>query len=225
LITYPRTDGNAIEPASADTAPKMGKNIIDVLSPAAMEMLLPPTNDHVVPEPGAVPSSDPVDWSPKPVIVPEGWVDPDSFIKPGDPDEYKPTCSFAAPPRATVLPVGTAVYRVIGKTADGRIVQRVDGSWWSLERPPSTEAEWRARYAVCGHWNGDGGYIEFRLTKEVKAWVGEVAAHRSTTDGYVLPGGGTQVWVPSGTIDPIREGYKLDDILRPTPWRAKEMGL
>jgi len=59
----------------------------------------------------------------------------------------------------------------------------------------------------------------------VNAWVGETAAHRSMAPGHILPGGAVQAWVPRGAIDPIREGHRLEDILRPTPWRAGEVGL
>lgn len=223
MITYPRTNGRNIETTSANTAPEVGRNIVGLPAVVGV-MLLYPTRDCSAPEPGAVRSDKPIEWRPKPPpFIPEGWTDPDKSIKPSVPECMKPTCSFASPPIPVLLPLGVKVYRVIGKSPDGRLVESVRGSWWTLERPPETEAEWRAKYAVCGHWNGDGGYIEYALRKEVRAWQGIVAPHRSVADGYILPGGAIQIWVPPGTIDPIRDGARLEDILRPTPWREREL--
>lgn len=222
MITYPRTEGRHIEAASARTAPEVGKDAF-VLSPAVAAILLPLADDRSRPEPGAVPGREPVEWRPKPVpFVPEGWVDPDA-AEPGLPDDCKPTCAFLEPPVPVVLPPGVTVYRIIGAAPDGRLANPVAGCWWMLSPPPETEAEWRAKFAVCGHWNGDGGYIAVTLKKEVRAWQGVVAPHRSMADGYFLPGGGVQIWVPRGAIDPIRDGMRLEDILRPTPWREKEL--
>jgi hypothetical protein len=216
MITYPRTDGNVMEISSANTAPALGENVNRSPEPF-VAWLYSPATDRSQPEPGAQPSTDVMLWEPHPVpFVPEGWKDPDKIDPVG-----KPTCSFTTPPRPVTLPKGTVVYRVIGKSPDGKFTNRIDGAWWALEPPPKTEAEWRSKYAVCGHWNGDGGYIRYELQTNVNVWLGEVAPHPSQATGYVLKGGATQIWVEPGTINPLRDGARLEDILRPTPWNER----
>ncbi len=216
MITYPRTDGTTMEVASAQTAPSLGENIV-LLPRHVIERLYPPATDRSRPEPGAEPVKYNIESPRHPVeTVPEGWKDPDTV----DPKE-KPTTAFTNTPQPMTLPKGTVVYRVIGQSPDGRLTSRVDGSWWALDPPPKTEAEWRSKYAICGHWNGDGGYIKYELETDVRVWIGEVAPQPSQAKGYVLKGGATQIWVESGTINPIRSGVRPEDVLHPTPWNER----
>ena len=225
-ITYPRTDGATIDSGAQKTAPPVQTNRLAPLSAFAARILVSNDKDksRISPEQGAVKHEEPIAWGPKTLdFIPKGWVNPDSTIEPGQSESDKPTCAFATAPVPVLLPAGSVVYRVIGKSPDGGLGNSPSGSWWSLEPPPQTEAKWRADYAVCGHWNGDGGYIKVTLKEDVRAWQGPVAPHRSQVAGYYLPGGAMQIWVPPGTIDPIRDGATLDDILQPTPWREKEL--
>ncbi|MCL6441867.1 MAG: hypothetical protein K6T83_00130 [Alicyclobacillus sp.] len=216
MITYPRTDGTTMETASAHTAPVLGENVIRF--PADLvDRLNPPATDRSQPEPGAEPTTEVVRWKQHPVaFVPDGWADPD-VVSPHE----KPTSAFTSPPRPVTLPKGTVVYRVIGKSPNGCSTSRIDGAWWALDPPPNTEAEWRSKYAVCGHWNGDGGYIRYELPNDTNVWMGQVAPQPSQAEGYVLRGGGTQIWVEPGTINPLRDGVRLEDILRPSPWNER----
>ena len=223
--TYPRTDGRWMD---GRNPPQRKSNISGALSEVARGILQSLVVDRSRPEPGAVKMDGSVLWTRHPVLfVPEGWHDPDEQVRRNAQGKVieatYPTCSFLKPPQPVVIPAGVKVYRVIGLSPDGRLGDTIAGSWWSFNPPPATEAEWRAGCAVCGHWNADGGFVEVTLAREVRAWVGLVAMHRSVADGYVLPGGLEQIYVSPGTIDPLGAGCRLDDILRPTPWREVEM--
>ena len=212
-ITYPRTEGTWLDQQRLAGIHLQAANVSAPVSVEALRVFSPPHTGRKH-EPGARRAVAP-QWAPhRPTDpCPPGWVMPDDRV----------TCAFAAPPVPIILPPGTTVRRVIGLSPDKRLAEQVAGSWWFIGVVPETEGEWRAGYAVPGHWNGDGGYVEVTLHEEVRSWMGVAAAHRSVVDGYVLPGGREQLWVPPGTIDPIRDGLPLESILHPTPWRLKEM--
>ena len=212
-ITYPRSASSWLDHRRLGWLHTKAANLNAPLSVEASRVFYPPASGHQ-PEPGAQRGNAPP-WVPHPVpTLVQGWPVPDDTV----------TKAFRHPPAALLLPAGTIVRRVIGRSPrDRRLIGRVDGSWWTLENIPDTEEEWRAGWAVPGRWNGDGGYIEFALSREIHAWAGACAPHRSDADGYFLPGGRQQLWVPPGVIDPIGDGLRIDDILFPTPWRTKEL--
>ncbi len=115
--------------------------------------------------------------------------------------------TFNADPIPETLPAGTKLYRIIGDD------DSASGSYWSLDPPPATEAEWRGSNAVLDPWNGDGGYVSSTVPDEgLNVWSGPTAPQALAPDGTsVLPGGATQIWVPRGTITP-------DGPPMPTPW-------
>lgn len=148
-------------------------------------------------EPGAVPGTPPK-------------LDVDPPVQPLDPRfriEAKAVDTFAETPTFETLPQGTKIYRVVGKETD------LSGGFWSLDPPPVTEAQWRAGSAVTNEWNGDGGYVVQEAGPEgIKVWKGPAAPQPSSVDGYYLPGGDTQLYVPKGQINPTT----LNPV--PTPW-------
>lgn len=114
--------------------------------------------------------------------------------------------TFGAAPKPMTFPEGTKLYRVIDNSGSAA------GGHWTLDPPPATEAAWRGSSAVKDAWNGDGGYVMQTVGPEgLKAWSGPAAPQAAAVDGYVLPGGGNQVWVPPGTIGG-------GAVPKPTPW-------
>jgi uncharacterized Zn-binding protein involved in type VI secretion len=131
------------------------------------------------------------------VAGPEGWPD----LPPKDATTFTPD---GAEP--VDIPGGTKLYRIVG---DDR---SASGSYWSYDPPPQTEGEWRAANAVKDSWNGDGGYVEHTVPDEgLKAWAGPAAPQYAADNVSMLPGQGTQVWVPRNAIAP-------DGPPMPTPW-------
>jgi hypothetical protein len=105
------------------------------------------------------------------------------------------------------LPEGTTLYRVVGPE------NNPSGSYWSLDSPPATEAEWRGGYGVTYNMNSDGSYLQYTVGNGgLNAWVGESAAQRvaGTGDTMILPGGSKQVWLPVDSVTPTSP--------TPTPW-------
>ncbi len=87
------------------------------------------------------------------------------------------------------------ISRIIGQPSSA------DGSFWSQGLPPSSEAEWRSDSAVLNDWNGDGGYVTADPSN-LKGWIGPSAPQISSDGISVLPGQGTQIWVPRGSAVP-----------------------
>ena len=106
---------------------------------------------------------------------------------------------------AVELPPGTRIYRVI---EDGRYP---DGSFWSYDLP-SSRADWRNRYAVKDNWSQNGYYVEYVVSEgqPLRVWSGPAAEQKARVDGWTLPGGGEQVWMPRGYVVPARQ--------KPTGW-------
>ena len=116
--------------------------------------------------------------------------------------------TFESPAAPVDLPPGTRIYRVIGSKRDA------GGSYWSLEPPPQTEAEWRAGSAVLNDWNGDGGYVEYTVPEGgLRGWQGPAAPQPSSAPGYALSGGDQQLWIPRGAATPSGGA-------KPTPWNT-----
>ncbi|MEE1037624.1 MAG: RHS repeat-associated core domain-containing protein, partial [Eubacterium sp.] len=82
---------------------------------------------------------------------------------------------------------GTVLYRVAGSMGD----------YWSVSPPPSTEAEWRAIYAILPEFKNDASKL-YRITIPKGSSI-------SGLDGYVgpqgnLPGGAHQVYLDSRSV-------------------------
>lgn len=100
--------------------------------------------------------------------------------------------NFDGPAEIREIPDGTPLYRVIGKPGDE------GGPWWSFDPPPASEAEWRGRDAVVQAWgNAGGAYVTLKAPPPKHVLVGKAGPKPSVADPTkVLPGGGTQVYVP-----------------------------
>lgn len=114
---------------------------------------------------------------------------------------------------ATNLRDDDLVWRFIGANyspaARGQIsidrftCNRIDGGCWGVGHIPTTEDEWRSTCAIPGIWNGDGGYVAFRvgdLPASVQAifrsgLIGAVGPQASMVPDYYFPGGATQLVV------------------------------
>ena len=153
-------------------------------------------------EPGAVPANPDLD---------NAMLQSQLRTAPPTPDGWPPisdrtAATFGADPQPVNLTPGTKLYRVIGSD------DSASGAFWSTSPPPATEGEWRSASAVKDAWNGDGGYVESTVGSDgLKAWSGPAAPQQAAVDGYTLPGGGQQVWVPPGTL--AKDGPAM-----PTPW-------
>ena len=116
--------------------------------------------------------------------------------------------TFEGPPEPVELEPGTKIYRVIGRQEDA------GGSFWSLDPPPQTEADWRSGSAVLNDWNGDGGYVEYTVPEGgLRGWKGPAAPQPSSAPGYALTGGDSQLWIKPGTAQPSGPA-------KPTPWNT-----
>jgi hypothetical protein len=166
-------------------------------APKSESILLPKKPEGTL-EPGAVSGTMPKN-APVPPDVPGDW--PDSY-KQISPQEV---ASFQGQPQADVLPPGTKIYRVIGKG------NNPNGSFWTVNPPPATEAEWRSGYAIKHSFSGDGGYVEDTVGPEgLKVFRGPVAPQEAGQPGMYLRGGEEQLWVPSNTTNA--------GLANPTPW-------
>ncbi len=67
--------------------------------------------------------------------------------------------------------------------------------------PLSDEPTWRGSAAVRNDWNGDGGYVE-APSAGLKGWIGSAAPQDASVPGYMLPGQGEQIWLPSNVAKP-----------------------
>jgi len=155
-------------------------------------------------EPGAVPGTP---------ELKQAMVEAEARTAPTAPDgspvlPARDATTFGATPKLTDIG-GKKLYRVIGRAEEPTNT----GSYWSLDPPPTIEDEWRGSAAVKDAWNGDGGYITATAPDGLKAWTGPAAPQPAAVEGYVLPGGGNQVYVPRGTL--IADGPP-----QPTPWNT-----
>lgn len=96
------------------------------------------------------------------------------------------------------------LYRTVGLTASsvayGAVTNQILGSYWEPVCPsdyPSVQA-WRQATAVLAEWNGDFGYIEVVLDREITVLSGTVGMQFvDCAHDLVLPGGGHQYFVPN----------------------------
>jgi len=110
--------------------------------------------------------------------------------------------NFDGPIQPYVLQPGTTYYRAVGDT------QYPNGAYWTQR--PVTEAELRSDFAVLNKWNGDHGVVAFTPNRPVQGWIGTVAPMPATGDlGSHLPGGGTQIWLPSATLGPQDGAWQI----------------
>ncbi|EPJ45135.1 MAG: hypothetical protein OFPII_29920 [Osedax symbiont Rs1] len=83
------------------------------------------------------------------------------------------------------------IYRVIDNESG------VDGCWWSFEKPPELEAEWRTDMAVRHDFNTGGSFIEVEIPPPEFMLIGKAGPQRSIyDDNKALLGGGEQIYIP-----------------------------
>jgi len=120
---------------------------------------------------------------------PGGHLPPIPLSSPGFPDlPAKETPNFETAQPVTVPP-GATLYRVIDDPA------KAAGAYWAPDLP-TNETAWRQNCAVGG-WNGGGLVAIAQAPAEgLKAWMGKVSNQAG------LLGGGTQLFVPPGALNP-----------------------
>ncbi len=108
------------------------------------------------------------------------------------------------------IKAGTKIYRIIG-------LDNFRGNYW-LKTVPRSELEFRRDYAVLKNWNGNGGYIEIEVKTEILAYEGSAFFQKVTLGKtYILQGGCTQIWFPSG--DHFLFDLKfMEGKIKPTCW-------
>lgn len=88
------------------------------------------------------------------------------------------------------LPANTPLYRVIDDNSNQ------SGSYWAPDLP-ADEDTWRSSCAVKQEWNSDGKVAVATVPPGgLKAWMGPASSQGPH------PGGGTQIYVPPGTVNP-----------------------
>jgi uncharacterized Zn-binding protein involved in type VI secretion len=116
---------------------------------------------------------------------------PYTHTAPGVPDlpaDQAPNFQTAQPVN---LPPGTTLYRVSNSPSGAA------GSYWTPDVPAS-ESDWRSACAVLPAWGNKGANISSAVVppQGLQAWAGAAAKQEA------LPGGGTQVWMPAGQLQP-----------------------
>lgn len=125
--------------------------------------------------------------------------------------------TFGARPALRTFAAGEkmTVYRVVG--SEGQI----PGGFWSRSIPPETEDAWRSRDAVLNEWNDGGAFVKSTIPPPDAVLVGQIGpqdlgapGRKAPKPGYMLEGGGEQIWVPrhaDGPATRVSEYYH-------TPW-------
>jgi uncharacterized Zn-binding protein involved in type VI secretion len=134
---------------------------------------------------------------------PGGRLPPNTLQQPGWPDlpaKHAPNFQEVQP---AMLPEGTIVLRVF----DGQQALH-NGSYWALTLPADEES-WRSQYAVKPTYNKDGYVAMVKVPPGgLKCWAGKASSQDA------LSGGGTQVYVPFGSLN--------DSDVFHSPWSAKD---
>ncbi|OCX63727.1 hypothetical protein BFP70_12025 [Thioclava sp. SK-1] len=124
--------------------------------------------------------------------------------------------TFGSKPSYRIFQPGDRVYRVINDESG------IGGRFWSPEKPPKTEAEWRSRDAVLNDWNNGGAYVVADVPPPPGAFEGEIGPQDLTQvgkNGMMLDGGGTQTFmIDSVPANSIREYWY-------TEWNAPTSAL
>jgi flagellar biosynthesis GTPase FlhF len=116
---------------------------------------------------------------------------PYTHAAPGFPDlpaKEAPNFQTAQPVN---IPPGTTLYRVVNSQASAA------GSYWTPDMP-ATEQEWRDTCAVLSSWGNKGMQVATAVVPPsgLQGWAGTAAKQEE------LPGGGTQLWIPAGNLQP-----------------------
>lgn len=128
------------------------------------------------------------------------------------------------------LPPGTVLYRVIDpNSADNRICWMRKDEFDLIKN----KADWRDRFAVWAHWNGNGEFVTYSVPpgKPLKVWEGETASQvlRDRANNPVkaddkgnyfwTAGGGRQIVLDPADLDTAHLGRR-----QPTNWGYSNFG-
>lgn len=177
----------------------------DAATMRRIEAVYPDAQAGLFPEPGAVPGAMPtVAADSRDTHAVQSTWDDEAAMSPADRSSFG-SGTLTRPDFTD----DTLLYRFIGGCRDEygavRQTNNPNGSFIGVGPIPITEAEWRARCAIRGDWIGDGSYLAIRfgaLPPHIQALirhtgiVGTIAAQPSIKDGFYLPGGAQQLFLP-----------------------------
>ena len=102
--------------------------------------------------------------------------------------------------RPKIYSPGTKLYRVVDPTSKDNSI-----CWMTEEefRKLKSKDDWRRRFAVWAHWNGNGEFITYTVPpgEGLKVWEGITASQRLGKTDYVLEGGARQIVVDPSHLD------------------------
>jgi len=114
---------------------------------------------------------------------------------------------------AVVVPPGEKLYRVVDPSSkDNSICWMREAEFKALRN----RGDWRRRFAVWRHWNRNGEYVTYTVPPGdgLRVWEGATASQKlDSTSQYVLEGGGTQIVLDPGQLQPEQFGKR-----QPTGW-------
>ncbi len=102
--------------------------------------------------------------------------------------------------RPDILPKGTVIYRVVDpKSFDNSICWMTEAEFKQL----SSKREWRERFAVWGHWNGNGEYVRYTVPEGgLPVWRGTTASQELQDYGagkaVAADAKGNTFWIDGG---------------------------
>lgn len=113
---------------------------------------------------------------------------------------------------AVVIRPGEKLYRVVDpSSSDNSICWMREAEFRALKN----RDEWRRRFAVWRHWNRNGEYVTYTVPpgEGLRVWEGAAATQTMKGTDYVLQGGGKQIVLDPGLLQPEYLGKR-----EPTGW-------
>ncbi|MDN0073911.1 hypothetical protein QU481_03265 [Crenobacter sp. SG2303] len=121
--------------------------------------------------------------------------------------------TFDASMKAATVQPGETLYRVVDpRSSDNSICWMREAEFKAL----SSKADWRRRFAVWKHWNGNGEYVTYTVPpgQPLKVWEGRAATQKlDKAEEIKLEGGGVQI-----VLDPTQLQKEYLSKRKPTGW-------
>jgi hypothetical protein len=117
-----------------------------------------------------------------------------------------------------IIPPGTTLYRVIDpNSVDNRICWMSKAEFEKIK----SKDDWRRRFAVWAHWNGNGEFVTYTVPpgKGLHVWEGVAASQGMKGTNYVLEGGARQIVINPADLEKGYLGKR-----QPTNWGYSDMG-